>query len=145
MVSSSQFQRHDENFQIFSSATVIPRRRHDVVFFVIVTLTGFATQFSIQSFSYPSFIRYITLEKFLGQFWAEGIMVTKWLVSSFFPHSTLFFTMIQIIQTRVYERRCGPMLLTHPSLNPLYFFVNPNHPLKSFLTQIFHLMLYGGG
>jgi hypothetical protein len=26
------FYRHDENFQIFSSAIVVPRRRHGVVF-----------------------------------------------------------------------------------------------------------------
>ena len=74
------------------------------------------------------------MEDPLGRFWIESIVVTKWLVSSFFPHSTLFFKMIQIIQTRVYERRYGPMLLTYSSLNPHYFLVNPNHLLKPFLT-----------
>ena len=53
--------------------------------------------------------------------------------------------MIQIIQTRVYERRYGPMLLTYSSLNPHYF-LNPNHLLKPFLTQVFYLVCkYTGG
>jgi hypothetical protein len=81
------------------------------------------------------------MEKPLGIFWIESIVVTKWLVSSFFPHSILFFKMIQIIQTRVYERRYGPMLLTYSSLNPHYFFVNSEPPAEAFLTQVFYLVL----
>ena len=37
----SSFIRHDEHFPSIPSAIALPRRRHDAVFFVIVTLTGF--------------------------------------------------------------------------------------------------------